>query len=98
MAIIIEEEKKSSNLASTLGWLLILVILGFAGYYIFLASPPPVVLTPPASLQDISAITQINVDPQSVFGDPSFKKLQSSVAEPSPTGPTPVGKTNPFAP
>lgn len=97
MAIVIEEEgKNSSSTALVLGWVVVLAILLVAAYYIFFAAPPAVVVTPPANFQNIAPIAQINFDPASLLNGQSFQALKEYVAEPTSTGPVPIGKANPF--
>lgn len=96
MAIIVEEEGNKSNAVSMLGWLVILGIVGAAVYYIFFVSPPPAVVTPPAGFEDITPIANVNFNPSSVISSPSFQALKQYVADPTSTGPTAVGRTDPF--
>src|SRR5581483_4309018 len=97
MAIIVEEEKKlNTGFASAIGWVVILGVLAAAAYYFFFASPIPGIVTPPPGYSTIAPITQIGFDPTSVASSPAFQSLQQYIPQPSPTGPAPVGKTNPF--
>ena len=96
MAIIVEEEKNRSNLPSMLGWFVILVVALAAAYYVFFAAPPVAVVVPPAAFQSIAPLAQISFDPQSVVSSTAFQSLRQYVAEPTSTGPTAVGRPNPF--
>ena len=96
MAIIVEEEKKTSNLSSLLGWLVLLIAIAAGSYYLFFAAPAPAVVAPPAGFANITPITQINIDPQSVINSQAFTVLKQSVSEPSALGPAPIGRQNPF--
>ena len=96
MAIIVEEEKNRSNLASMLGWLVILAAIGAAVYYLFFVIPPPALIKPPAGFQNITPITSINFDPESILGSPSFQSLKAYIAEPASSSPAAVGRQDPF--
>lgn len=98
MAIIVEEEKggATGTAAVTLGWVVILGVIIAAAYYIFLATPPTIVVPPPANFQSIQPIAQLNFDPNMVLNNPNFQALKQYVAEPTSTGPSGVGRSNPF--
>jgi hypothetical protein len=96
MAIIIEEEKKTSNLTNLLGIVAILATVAVGAYYLFFVSVPPSIITPPAGFNDITPITQITFNPQSVVGSAAFTSLKQSIPEPTSTSPAAVGRTDPF--
>jgi hypothetical protein len=99
MAIIIEEEKngKNMNLIRFFAWLVILIIVAIAAYYLFFVKPELVIITPPANFQYIAPIAQANLDPQAVLNSPAFTALkQPNFPLPTPNGPVPVGRPNPF--
>lgn len=97
MAIVVEEEQNKVNLMRLGGWLAILIAFGAAIYYIFFAAPELVVISPPASLTTITPIAQVALHPEDVLNSPSFTALKAPpFALPSPAGPAPVGRPNPF--
>jgi hypothetical protein len=97
MAILVEEEKiNKSNITSLFGWFVIIVALGVGAYYLFFVTPPPAVITPPAGFNNINPITQITINPQAVVSSTEFTSLTDTIAEPTSTGPVPVGRPNPF--
>ena len=97
MAIIIEEENNhKGNYTSWLGWLVILFAVAATAYYFIFSVPPPVTAQAPASFQSIAAITQIHFDPSGIINSRAFQSLKQSVPEPTSSGPTPLGKPNPF--
>ena len=96
MAIIVEEEKNTGNLTSMFGLILAVIIVVAAVYYLFFVTPPPAIITPPAGFEDITPIAQISFDPTSVLNNPTFQALKQPIAEPTSTGPVPIGKANPF--
>jgi hypothetical protein len=96
MAIIIEEEKPRSNLSNTVGIGVMVIVVATAAYYIFFAPATPAIVTPPASFGDITPITQLSLQPSSVTNNPEFQSLKEDVPQPLATGPTPLGRTNPF--
>ncbi|MGC9598804.1 MAG: hypothetical protein ABSE18_00235 [Minisyncoccia bacterium] len=98
MAVIIEEEKKSRvNLMSFLGWFAFLVVVGVAVYYVFFAEPGLVVISPPASLQNITPISQATLRPQDVLNSPAFQALKPpSFPLPGPQTSPATGRPNPF--
>ena len=96
MAIIVEEEGNKSNAVSLLGWVIILGIIGAAVYYIFFVSPGASVITPPAGFEDITPIASVQFDPTAVIGSQSFQSLKQYITEPTSTGPTAVGRPDPF--
>ncbi len=98
MAILIEEDKGKKNYSNMIGWVVLVIIALVGVYYIFFAPATPGVVTPPASLQEITAITQINFNPTTVTNNPTFQNLKQTIQEPTSTGPTGVGKTDPFLP
>ncbi len=97
MAIIIEEEKNNKmSITSLLGWFLLAIVLGAGVYYLFFAVPQPAIITPPAGFNNITPITQLTFNPQTVITSPAFTSLTQTVPEPTSTGPVPVGRPNPF--
>jgi hypothetical protein len=97
MAIIVEEEKiNKSGITSLLGWFVIIVSLAAGAYYLFFAAVPPAIITPPAEFDNITPITQITFNPQTVISSTAFTSLTQTIAEPTSTGPVPVGRPNPF--
>lgn len=98
MAIIISEEKSKASLISLLGWLGILAVIGAAVYYIFFSAPELVIIAPSGNVGAIAPIAQIALHPEDVINSPAFQSLQTQVPLPSPTGPTPIGRSNPFLP
>ena len=94
MAIIVEEEKKSGNLMLILGWVAVFAVLAAAAYYIFFANPDTVTVIPSGALSTIAPFANITLHPDDVFT--GIQGLKSTVTLPSPTGPAPVGRTNPF--
>jgi len=98
MAIVVEEEKTNSNTPAVLGWLIIVVIVLASAYYIFFAAAPAVVVPPPPNFESIAPIAQISFDPTTLVSSPAFQALKQYIAQPTSTGPVPVGKSNPFLP
>lgn len=97
MAIIVEEEKNKVNLIRLGGWLVILVVFGAAIYYVFFAAPELVIIAPPPSFSMIAPITQVALHPEDVLNSPAFTALKTPpFALPTPQGPAPVGRSNPF--
>jgi hypothetical protein len=97
MAIIVEEEKISkSGITSLLGWFVMLIAIGAGVYYLFFAAAAPVIITPPAGFSNITPITQITFNPQTVIASPAFTALTQTISEPSATGPVSVGRSDPF--
>ena len=96
MAIIVEEGRKKTNLLGIAGWIVFLGILGASIYYIFFTNPELVVLPASGTLSTIAPIANIKLDPQSIVGGSQFQSLQSTIALPTPQGPTLVGRADPF--
>ena len=97
MAIIVEEgEKKGGNILGIVGWLVFLGVAAAAAYYVFFAQPSLVVIPSNGSLSTIAPITQLALHPETVIQNPAFQALHSSVTLPTPQGPVPVGRTDPF--
>jgi predicted permease len=96
MAIVIEEEKKANNILAFLGWIVVLVIIVAAIYYIFFIVPPSAIVLPSGTLQSVGSLPVAGVSPQDVVNNVEFQALQQYVAEPTSTGPAPLGRQNPF--
>ena len=97
MAIIVDEGgKKSGNILGIVGWLIFLGIAAAAAYYVFFAQPSLVVIPSGGNLSTIAPITQLALHPEAVIQNPAFQALHSSVSAPTPQGPAPVGRTDPF--
>jgi hypothetical protein len=96
MAIIVEEGEKKNNIFGIIGWLVFLGIAGAAAYYVFFAKPELVIIPSSGSLSSIAPITQLALHPDAVIQNPTFQTLNSSIPLPTPQGPTPVGRTDPF--
>jgi hypothetical protein len=97
MAIVVEEDKQQSRTPALLGGVVIVVILVAAAYYIFFAAPPTAIVTPPPNYAIIEPIAGISFNPSSVINSPAFRALQQLIPEPTSTGPSGVGRQNPFA-
>ncbi len=100
MAVIIEEEKKGrTSLMSLLGWLVFFAVVVAAVYYIFFAEPGLVVISPPASLENITPISQATLRPEDVLNSPAFQALKPpSFPLPGPQTSSATGRPNPFLP
>jgi hypothetical protein len=96
MAIIVEEERAQSNFSNVIGWIIIALIAALAAYFVFFAPAPEGTFTPPAAFEVIAPVAQINFDPSTVTSNPNFQSLKQYVAEPTSTGPAPVGREDPF--
>jgi hypothetical protein len=96
MAIIVETEKKNSNILAFFGWFVVIGIIVAAAYYIFFVTPPSAVILPAGSLQGVKSLPAATTDPQKLLTSQEFGSLQQYVAEPTSTGPVPVGRQDPF--
>ena len=96
MAIIVEQSEKKSNLFGIVGWLIFLAIVGAAVYYMFFAQPQLVTIPASGTLGTIAPIAHISLQPAAVVQGPEFSALTSTIALPTPQGPAPVGRTDPF--
>jgi len=98
MAIVVEEGNggRSSNLIAIVGWIAFLAIAAGAVYYIFFAQPELVVIPASGSLSAIAPLTQISVNPTSITQGQAFLSLHNTITAPTPQGPAPVGRPNPF--
>lgn len=98
MAIIIEEQKRAHlNFVQIIGWTAIILILCFAIYYVFFSAPELVTIPAPAGLAEVAPLTQAVLHPEDVLNSAAFQALRpSSIPLPTPTGPAPVGRSNPF--
>ena len=96
MAIVVEEGEKNTNLLGIVGWLVFLGIAGAAIYYVFFAQPELVAIPATGALSNIAPIAQISLHPETVVEAPAFQALTSTIALPTPQGPTAVGRTDPF--
>ena len=96
MAIIVDEGDKKSNLLGILGWVVFVVIAAAAIYYIFFAQPQLVAIPATGTLGTIAPIAKTAIQPNAVIQSPEFEALTSTVPLPTPQGPAPVGRTDPF--
>jgi hypothetical protein len=96
MAIIVDEGEKKTNIFGIIGWLVFLCIAGVAVYYVFFVQPQLVVIPSAGNLSAIAPITQVSLQPNAVIQNPAFQALTDTIPLPSPQGPAPVGRTNPF--
>ena len=96
MAIIVDEGEKKTNLLGIIGWVVFLVIAAGAIYYIFFAQPPLVAIPSSGALSTIAPIAETAIQPDVVMQSAAFEALTSTVPLPTPQGPVPVGRTNPF--
>ena len=93
MAINIEQEKKPVNWIGFFTACIVIAVLFFGGYFLFFKKPELIEIVVPGSLKDVSIISRISFDPESVVGSPTFRLLRQYATTISP--PTP-GKSNPF--
>ncbi len=95
MAIQIEQEKKKVNWFNLVLVALFIVILFLVTYFIFFKKPELINVVAPGSLQSISQISQIQLDPAPVVQ--TLNKYFTGNYGTALTIPTP-GRSNPFAP
>jgi hypothetical protein len=97
MAIIVEEKKNGIDLVKLVAWIIVAIVVIVAAYYIFFAAPELVNVALPSGLQVITPISQVSLHPSDVLNNPTFETLKPpSFPLPSPQGPAPVGRTDPF--
>jgi|SRR6185437_1752671 len=96
MAIIVEEEKRKSNIGMIVGWVVILGIVGAAVYYVFFAAPELIEIPATGALSTIAPIAQVSLHPEDVINSAGFTALKPGIPNPTSTGPSAVGRTNPF--
>ncbi|MCP6720200.1 MAG: hypothetical protein KJI72_02685 [Patescibacteria group bacterium] len=95
MAITIEQEKKPVNWVAILTAVVIVVVLFIGTYFLFFKKPELIEIVTPGTLQDVSKISKLSFDPESVLNSPTFKLLRQYGT--GVTVPTP-GRSNPFKP
>lgn len=95
MAIIIEEEKKSFNWVAVLSTLIIVAVVFVGSYFLFFTKPELIEVVIPGELQNLSKISSISFDVESVIASQTFKLLRKSSDDVTPGAP---GKNNPFKP
>lgn len=98
MAIVVDEDKNKANIFRIFGWIGILAILGATIYYVFFSAPEIVVISPPANFQYVTPLANVSLHPETVLNSAAYLSLKASVPLPTPNGPVPVGRTDPFLP
>ena len=97
MAIVIEEEKSRVSIAGIGGLVIFVAVVAAAVYYIFFAAPELVPVPLPQGYEDIAPAAGFNLNPENVLAKPPFTDLQMPAFPlPTPGGPAPVGRANPF--
>lgn len=95
MAIVLEQEKHPVNWVSLATAAVVIVSLFAGGYYLFFKKPELIETVTPEPVSDLSTISQIVFDPESVINSPTFKLLrqyETDIVIP------PAGRSNPFRP
>lgn len=95
MAIEMEQQKKKMNWFNLVLVVVFIVVLFLMTYFIFFKKPEIINVVVPGSLQSISKISQIQLDPTPVVQ--TLNKYFTGNYGGALTIPTP-GRTNPFAP
>lgn len=97
MAIVIEQEKRRVNWFG-IGLAFILVAGGVTLIYFLFFAPTPLIekVAPPQDLQTIKAISEVNLQPETILNDPLFKSLKQYV--PPIQLPVVIPRPNPFTP
>lgn len=95
MAITVEQEKKPINWVAALVTIIIVAVLFIGSYFLFFKKPELIEIVVPGTLQNVSSISRLTVDPEDVLNLPTFKLLRQYGT--SVTIPTP-GRSNPFKP
>ncbi len=90
-----EQEKKKVNWFNLILVALFIIVLFLVTYFIFFKKPELIDVVAPGSLQSISQISQIQLDPTPVVQ--TLNKYFTGNYGGTLTIPTP-GRTNPFAP
>lgn len=98
MAIIVEEEGGNKiNYVQLAGWGVIFIAILAAAYFLFFQQPSLVPVTAPSSFGSIAPISGLTIQPDDVLNSPSYQALKApSFPLPTPNGPVPVGRSNPF--
>ena len=94
MAILVEEEKRPVNWIGALTAVFIVVAVFVLSYFLFLKKPEIIDQVTPKSLEEISKISKVTFDPETVIGSESFKGLRNYANEFVPR--EVPGKSNPF--
>ncbi len=95
MAIIVEQEKKPVNWFNIAIVTVFVVVLFLLMYFIFFKKPELVEVVVPAKLQNLSQISQAQLDPTPVVNE--LNQYFSNNTSQSVSIPTP-GRSNPFQP
>jgi len=95
MAIVFEEKGSSINWASLSIGILIVVMVFVGAYYLLFKKPELIEVVAPKNLENISSISSLTFNPETVISHPVFQKLKPGGAEPTPPSP---GRSNPFRP
>ncbi len=95
MAIIVEQEKKPINWFNIAIVTVFVVVLFLLMYFVFFKKPELVEIVVPAKLQNLSQISQAQLDPTPVVNE--LNQYFSNGASQPISIPTP-GRSNPFQP
>ncbi len=95
MAIVVEEEKKPVNWVALLTTIIIIVVLFLGAYFLFFKKPELIEVVVPGSLKEVSQLSQVSFDPDSVLSSPAFKLLRQYGTAITPAA---TGRSNPFLP
>lgn len=96
MSIVIEEERKPVNWFALAIIFVVLGTLFFGSYFLFFQKPELIEVVVPTQLKDISQISELSFDPESIITSPVFQSLrQYTDAIPRTQIP---GRENPFEP
>ncbi|MDO8557528.1 MAG: hypothetical protein Q7R98_03675 [Candidatus Jorgensenbacteria bacterium] len=95
MAILLEEEKRPVNWIGITAGVIIVALLFAGGYYVFFSNPGVIDQVAPATLQNVSQLSNTSIDPTSILNLPTFKLLQDYS---TPSSLPPAGRSNPFRP
>jgi len=94
MAITVGEKRNTSGLLRTIGASIVVIGLIVATYVLFFTRPPQIEVFAPPEVQQISQISEVNVDPAAVMNSPEYRALEEHV-DPPEFGE--FGRANPFA-
>ncbi len=96
MAILVQETKKETNWVAVLSTIIIILVIFVGAYFLFFKKPELIEVVAPGSLQNVSSISKLSFDPESVLNSPTFKLLRQ--LPPSTAEPPSPGRSNPFRP
>lgn len=94
MAITVEREPMKGGTIRVIIGVVIVLVLVIATYFLFFTKPPKIEVIAPPEVENITEISEVDIDPRALVNSQEYKALRDTIPSPALGE---YGRENPFA-